>query len=193
MADQSICKIEGCGKPHYGRGYCRSHYMRARRHGSPTLGRTPEGKPLEFLRRSIEHAGDACILWPYSKSSKGYAIIWSDGRLRSATRFVCEHHHGHPPTDQHEAAHSCGNGRRGCINKHHLSWKTPTENAADKIGHGTHARGSKVNGAKLSEEDVRKIRSLRGRLTQAKIAEMFGVSRALIGYIYSGRAWSWLA
>lgn len=31
---KGTCSIEGCGKPHYGRGWCSMHYWRWRRHGS---------------------------------------------------------------------------------------------------------------------------------------------------------------
>lgn len=35
MAAKSVCSIDGCGKPHSARGWCRMHYMRWLTHGSP--------------------------------------------------------------------------------------------------------------------------------------------------------------
>ncbi len=35
MADKRICSIEGCGKPHKGRGYCEMHLLRYRKYGDP--------------------------------------------------------------------------------------------------------------------------------------------------------------
>ncbi len=32
-----ICKIEGCGKKHYGLGYCEKHYDRFIKHGDPNI------------------------------------------------------------------------------------------------------------------------------------------------------------
>lgn len=29
------CTLDGCGRPHYARGYCRAHHARWRRHGDP--------------------------------------------------------------------------------------------------------------------------------------------------------------
>jgi hypothetical protein len=29
------CEVPGCGRPHYGHGYCRAHHARWRRHGDP--------------------------------------------------------------------------------------------------------------------------------------------------------------
>jgi len=39
MAKQPICSIEGCGKPHSAKGYCRNHYRRWKAHGDPFGGR----------------------------------------------------------------------------------------------------------------------------------------------------------
>lgn len=37
MADaKRICAVEGCGKPHSARGWCRTHYFRWFKHGSPS-------------------------------------------------------------------------------------------------------------------------------------------------------------
>lgn len=35
MASSRICSIEGCGKPHSSRGWCRHHYNRWHLHGDP--------------------------------------------------------------------------------------------------------------------------------------------------------------
>jgi len=61
--------------------------------------------------------------------------------------------HGKPPTSKHHASHQCG--VRACVNKRHLSWKTPSENEQDKRMHGTYSRGP---ARKLSDGDVREIR-----------------------------------
>lgn len=42
---------------------------------------------------------------------------------------------------------------------------------------------------KLSEDDVREIRALRGKFTQRELAERFGVSRGYIGHIQRGEVW----
>lgn len=39
MKATRICSVEGCARPHYGRGYCRPHYRRWRAHGD--AGTTP--------------------------------------------------------------------------------------------------------------------------------------------------------
>jgi hypothetical protein len=102
---------------------------------------------------------------------------------------VCETVHGPAPTAKHEAAHSCGNGHLGCVSPHHLSWKTPIENAADKLNHGTNPNGENNGQSKLTAENVSSIRQLAGILAQRKIAERFGVSQSAVSLIVSGRNW----
>jgi hypothetical protein len=73
-----------------------------------------------------------------------------------------------------------------------LSWKTREENEADKIIHGTGARGEKSGLAKLTESDVHEIRALGKIQSQREIASKFGVSRSNIGYILAGTRWVYL-
>jgi hypothetical protein len=107
-------------------------------------------------------------------------------------RLVCEYVNGAAPTPRHHAAHSCGNGHLGCVTPRHLSWKTPSENADDKLVHGTAQRGEKHAHAKLTENQVRIIRELKGTASQTTLAERFGVSPTTIGQIHNRRVWGWL-
>lgn len=142
MANQRICSVDACGKPHHGGGYCKPHYKRWRRHGSPVGGRVSYGVPLEFLRASLK-SDDAvkCIDWPFKRSTEGYGQVYIAGRLSQANRVICEMVNGPPPTPFHEAAHGCGNA--ACVSPWHLRWATHSENEADKLLHGTHSRGRK--------------------------------------------------
>lgn len=72
-----------------------------------------------------------------------------------------------------------------------------SENAKRKISAALYGRqgsnvGSRNGMAKLTEEDVKKIRRLHasGRYYHRELAEMFGVSRATIGAVLSGRLWN---
>ena len=38
MATKRLCAVDGCGKPHYSRGYCDPHYQRLKKHGTPLGG-----------------------------------------------------------------------------------------------------------------------------------------------------------
>lgn len=193
MAAKRICSIPDCGKRYYGGGLCNMHWQRVRKHGDPYGGGTTPGEPLRYLNEIVLlYEGDECLSWPFGKITAGYGTIHFDGRLCLVSRVVCERVHGPPPTPEHEAAHSCGKGHEGCVAKRHLSWKTSAENKADQLIHGTRPRGSKHGNAKLSNSDVIKIRSLRGKAKQADIAHWFGVDKSVISRVQSGKRWAWL-
>lgn len=156
-------------------------------------GGTPNGEVMRFIEEVvIPYEGDECVLWPFGRGGKGYGYMRADGVHQAAHRYICKRVNGEPPSPLHEASHSCGNGFGGCVTKRHLTWKTPKENAADKIVHGTVNNGQRNGAAKLCEEQVLEIYSLKGLQSQADIAARFGVSRALIGLIHSGKKWGWL-
>ncbi len=190
---KSICSIANCGKKHYGHGYCQGHLRRLKEQGDPSAGkRFGEGNVAYYYRTVVlPYEGDECLTWPFTTSS-GYGMIRYDGNMRIVSRLLCEEEHGPPPTPKHEAAHSCGKGKQGCVTRRHLSWKTGAENAADKVRHGTIARGAKSGRAKISEEDVIKIRSMRGQIMQADLAKQFGVCEATIRVIQLRQSWTWL-
>ncbi|MBX5143268.1 hypothetical protein HJB79_31670 [Rhizobium lentis] len=191
MATTRLCSIPDCGKPLLAKGCCAAHYYRLTKHGDPLGGRTPPGEPLRFVNEvAMTHATNECLLWPFAKKGAGYGTIWIDGRLVGTHRYICERVHGAPPTPDHDAAHSCGH--EGCVNPHHLEWKTAAENMADKLIHGTHHRGERNPQAKLTEAEAREIISLKGLESKVALAERFGVSTGTIGDIHRGRNWSWL-
>lgn len=193
MADKPICSIHDCDKPAKTRGWCIMHYQRWLSHGDP-LGGSPKNYDASHFYSNVvlTHDGDDCLIWPFARTARGYAQMWHDGRSRYVHRRLCEEIHGPAPTISHQVAHSCGRGDKGCVSKHHLSWKTPLENSFDKLEHGTILRGSQMWASKLNEDDVRKIIALKGTMRQIDIAEMFGVTRANISQIHLGKIWAWV-
>jgi len=142
MATPRICSIPDCGKPHCARGWCKMHWQFWSRNGTPKAKRTAWREPEKFLKNiALAYAGDDCLEWPFSIVGGGYGQIWRDGRLQIVSRVVCELVNGPPPAPEYQAAHSCG--RAGCVSPRHLTWKTRTENEADKLVHGTHNRGDR--------------------------------------------------
>lgn len=197
MANYRICSIPDCGKTVLNvRGWCSKHYQRWRKHGDPLGGpafRTSRGDSLRFVYEVVlNHHDGGCLNWPFCKVEDGYGRIWSDGKNGLAHRYVCELVNGPPPTRDHEAAHTCGNGHLGCVAPGHLSWKTKADNQADRLFHGTHDRGERSANSKISESDAREILSLRGTLSQREIGQRFGVSQAQISRILRGYRWAWL-
>lgn len=186
-----FCSLDGCNKPVYAFSLCSAHYTRNRRHGSPYGGRTAYGETHAFLESLFDQAIDECITWPYAKDRKGYGVITIDGANRIVSRIVCERLYGPPPSDSHQAAHSCGHGHLGCVNPRHLRWATVSENMNDKVLHGTSNRGEANANSKLTVKDVRFIRSCRD-VSQRDLAKRFGVHFTTINDIIRRKKWKWL-
>lgn len=193
MATLRLCSIPDCGKPVAKREWCTAHYKRWCRHGDPTLGRSPNGAAPDFYERAVLHyRGTNCLIWPFARNEHGYGVMNSPGRTAIVSRRLCEEVHGPAPSPTHEAAHSCGKGHEGCVAKAHVSWKTPSGNAADKLKHDTHSRGERSSLAKLDEEKVRAIFH-DARRPHRVIALDYGVSYVTISDIKRRRSWKWLS
>lgn len=139
-----------------------------------------------FQTTVLSHKGPGCLIWPYARDLKGYGRMNYLGKNQRVSRLVCRMVHGEPPSPIHQAAHACGN--RACVSPRHLSWKTQSENEADKLIHGTHSRGERSKLSKLTAEDVVAIRSAKG-VTQRELANRFGVSRGYVAGLRRGRFW----
>lgn len=188
-----ICSVDWCGKPHYGKGFCRAHYMRLRNHGDPLGGRTPPGELMRFIREVVlKHTSSECLTWPFGTDAAGYGRVHIDGKQHVVSRYVCEFVNGPPPTPKHDAAHACGNGHEACIAPAHLSWKTRAENMADTLIHGTHNRGERQGSSKLTEHQVHEIRRLKGSLTISEIGRLFGIDQSHVSAVQRRKAWAWL-
>lgn len=196
MAQTRLCEVDGCGKKHDAKGFCKNHLYKFDRYGDPLAGRslTPRGEALAFLFSLLEEEKAECVYWPYYKfSGRGYAGVYYKGKVRPAHRVVCEILNGPPPSEIHEAAHNCGQGIQGCVNPYHTRWDTPKGNVADQVRHGTRRRGIKMHTAKLTPNEVRSLRDDISRgCTQVATAEKYGISRRQVRDIISGGSWSWL-
>lgn len=123
-----------------------------------------------------------CLIWPFA-GTRG-ATIQVGVERTNVFRLMCEYRNGPPPTDKHQAAHSCGRRHDGCVNPLHLSWKTNAENQLERFQHsGPQPR------FKLTPTQVDEIRALEGRATIYDIAEQFGVSPNNIRSILAGQLW----
>lgn len=194
MATQHICSIDGCGKKHQSRGYCKSHAYRFRTHGNPLVKKQASFEEIDVFYNEIAVAfgGDECLIWPFARNPNGYPRVYQNGGKKYAHRVICEKVHGAGPEGKPDVAHSCGNGHLGCVNPKHLRWATKRENTQDTVLHGTKSRGERHGNSKLTESDVREIRLLCETHTQKQVAALFNVGRHAITDIIAGRNWAWL-
>lgn len=176
MADHRVCSVDGCGKGIKARGLCKLHYDRGlRTHSLPPRSSTAR----DWIQTNLSFDGDECLIWPFSTDTYGYGILKLSSQSTSASRYTCILAHGEPPSERHQAGHSCGKGHLGCVNQKHLRWVTPLENQADKILHGT------ANN-KITDEEVLEIRSLRGSASIRALGERFNVHHTTISQIQRG-------
>jgi hypothetical protein len=105
-------------------------------------------------------------------------------------RYIAFLFHGEPEDKSLVVMHSCNNPQ--CINPVHLSYGTTAQNTKDAVRDGLILRGSNAVAAKLTEEQVLKIKRLLQYTpnTMKVIADLFGVSIASIKDINRGRSWT---
>lgn len=185
------CSVVGCEKPTKTRGWCVTHYHRYRAHGTPFGSSRPiRGSVRQFILDNVAHDGDECLIWPFSRNqTHGYGEIRKEHFGASlAHRAMCIAAHGQPPSNRHEAAHSCGKGRDACVNPKHLSWKTPSENNGDKRDHGTQPWGEGMwHMAKLTLDQAKTIK-YSDKIARELAAE-YNVSMITIYRIKNNQNW----
>lgn len=130
------------------------------------------------------------------RGSSGYLQIapMRDGRAvpKLLHRAVLEAFIGPCPSGM-EACHSPDPDRTNC-RLENLRWDTRrANNIQDKLAHGRLPIGTRHHATKLSEEDVLDIRRRASAGEPQKgIAKAFGLSKAAVQFIVSGRTWKHL-
>lgn len=139
---------------------------------------------LQWIKDHLDYPHEYCLIWPFGRDKvSGRGSLQFEGRSQYAHRVMCRLAKGEPPTPEHEAAHSCGNGHLACVNPNHLGWKTVSENHLDTSQHGRRSYGERV----LNDEMVAEIRALQGKEKQKDVAARYGVSAPTISHIWYGR------
>lgn len=189
----AFCAFPGCDNPpspKAAKGLCNSHYWQLHKGRPLTPLSYRRNRLLPWLQEHKNHDGDECLTWPFGRHQDGRAGgVKISGRAVMAARAMCELAHGKPPTPDHEAAHSCGNGNEGCINPKHLRWATSAENKADMVEHGTRIRGEKCWNAKLTERAVLAIREFAHTMSKPAIGSMFDIEPHHVTRIIRGERW----
>lgn len=152
------------------------------------------GKPvpieLRFWQKVNKQDPVLCWNWNASKNGAGYGQLWESmpSRIRhDAHRYSWILHFGPIPAEL-QVLHKCDN--KLCVNPAHLYLGTRHDNMADALNRGQKPVGSQCSFAKLTPDQVKKIRSLKTTgFTQHRLSNMFNVSPTTIWRAYSGKAY----
>lgn len=120
---------------------------------------------------------DAASCWEWrGPETRGYGRFRGERTHRLAYQLI----NGAIP-DGLMVLHSCDNRR--CCNPAHLRAGTHADNVQDAIDRRRFARGSANGNTKLTDEQIRYIRSNPDKKTGAALARQFGIAESTISYI----------
>jgi len=192
---------------------CQPHYARQWRTGSP-LPPEPAATPGEVWLPVVGHEGRYEVSdmgrvrrVAYARGARvgrvmrgipnvsGYLALGlsNNGKRSMATihRLVAEAFLG-PGQEGMEIRHLDNNKTNNTPGN--LAWGTRQENVDDRTASGGYWwRGEKHRSARLTEEQVREIRRLAGRVPYRVLAARFGVAEVTAQQAGSGRTWKHLA
>lgn len=143
-----------------------------------------------FWNKVSKKSPDKCWNWLACCNDDGYGEQNISGKTLKAHKISWILHNGNILAPGMCVCHKCDN--RKCVNPRHLFLGTHTDNMRDMWSKGRKShRGERNSRAKLTKEDVQKIRNLYSAEygQQPLLAKQFGVSRTMIGYIVRGQSW----
>lgn len=144
-----------------------------------------------FESKYIPVTESGCWLWTgaVAKCRNGdYGLLtWFGGKMRLAHRVSYELFKG--PINDLCVLHKCDTPL--CVNPDHMFLGTRKDNIDDMLrkGRRTYKSGADARTAKLTESQVREIRSLKDQFSTRQLAKMFGIGSSAMHKITSGRSW----
>lgn len=149
-------------------------------------------KPLEERFWSKVRKADGCWEWTGAKIPQGYGQLSVDGKLCRVHRLSYILANGFIPAGL-LVLHRCDN--RGCVRPSHLFLGTQTDNMRDAVRKDRwepKVRGSRNGNVKLKEDDIVKMRAMRG-ISYVELGRRFGITESTARWIMSGQGWEHVA
>lgn len=146
----------------------------------------------ERFEEKIFHSPDGCWLWTAAQTKSGYGHMNTGGEMTRAHRVSYVLYKGSIP-DGLFVCHSCD--VRLCVNPSHLFLATGKENSEDMVRKGRSTRGEKNSSAKLTEDDVRYLRSIpkRDKVRKLLFAKQHSIAYSSLAQIINRRKWKHVA
>lgn len=196
LKETRTCSVEGCEKKQFARSWCSTHYTRWHKLGDPLaeVSRTGVsmglGEAFRFYMPGDPPA-DECWDWtgPITNTYMGYGTTTVFGKAWAAHRASYTLFRGEIP-DGLLVRHDCD--RPVCVNPHHLRLGTDQDNANDAKERGRRPHGEKHYSAKLTEDDVRTIRTRHhlGDVTYVELGAEYNVAANTIKAIVTRKTWT---
>ena len=146
-----------------------------------------------FWEKVDIRSNDECWIWIGGQTHKRYdyrGVFKFNGQPTQAHRVSWILAHGDIPKGLY-VCHHCDNGL--CVNPSHLFLGTPYDNNHDMIDKGRYVclSGEQNPCAKITADQAKEIRHLYVpyKVTQRKLAEMYGVHPETIGCLLRGHTW----
>lgn len=138
------------------------------------------------------HAPPPRYLTPHPDKDGYYRVLmWppgsTNGKNRIVSRLVASTFI-RPPIGGEQVNHIDGIKAHNWVDN--LEWGTGQYNIEHARVTGLKAAGEQIGRARLTEEQVLEIRSLRGQLSYGALAVRFHVTKSAINHIMAGRSWS---
>ena len=153
--------------------------------GFSLYGIKADGEIVSFIRKA------ARTLKPIRMGEYlGFTLIGDDGQRhrRYLHRIVCEAFHGKAKSGQH-CRHIDGDKTNNAAEN--LSWGSPSENNLDKDRHGTSPHGERNPMARLTRDQVKRMRDIRETTGRSyyMIAKGFSISTMTAYRAITGETW----
>lgn len=146
-----------------------------------------EKQIIRFESKFSIGVGNSCWTWLGYRDRDGYGNFCLNGRPYQAHRISWAYYNNKEIPKGMLICHTCDNP--SCINPDHLFLGTPKDNMVDKYnkGRNVNVRGAAVGNSKLTEQDVKHIRT--SPMNNRVLAKELGVTHSLISAVQLRKCW----